>query len=159
MPGLEIRSALFAACRSSGRQMMPKPENRSVGIGHGGRARALWLCTSVALLLAACNRDSPKQLPTANSSPIASALTGGNAPQTPPGSAEPAAASHVVFTDMAQRAGIEFTYHNGEDAGHFSILESLGGGVALLDYDLDGRLDVFLPGGGKFGPNGAIVGL
>ncbi|GAB4141812.1 MAG: hypothetical protein Tsb009_11770 [Planctomycetaceae bacterium] len=54
-------------------------------------------------------------------------------------------------------SGIEFTYRNGEEAGHYSILESLGGGVALLDYDADGLLDIFIPGGGHFGPKKEIL--
>ena len=37
---------------------------------------------------------------------------------------------------------------NGEEADHYAILESLGGGVGLLDYDGDGLLDIFLTGGG-----------
>jgi hypothetical protein len=42
-----------------------------------------------------------------------------------------------------------------------SILESLGGGVGLIDFDGDGLLDVFLPGGGGYaGPDKRdIVGL
>jgi hypothetical protein len=47
-------------------------------------------------------------------------------------------------------SGVAFTDRNGEEANHFAILESLGGGVALLDYDRDGLLDIFLPGGGYF---------
>jgi hypothetical protein len=34
--------------------------------------------------------------------------------------------------------------------GHLSILESLGGGAGLIDYDGDGLLDIFLPGGGTY---------
>src|SRR5262249_55613343 len=34
--------------------------------------------------------------------------------------------------------------------GHLSILETLGGGAGLLDYDGDGLYDVFLPGGGTY---------
>src|SRR5262249_12924465 len=34
----------------------------------------------------------------------------------------------------------------------------IGGGAALLDYDQDGRLDVFLTGGGDFGAGREIVG-
>jgi hypothetical protein len=45
---------------------------------------------------------------------------------------------------------VDFTYRNGEEAGHYAILESLGGGVALLDYDGDGLLDIFVTGGGYF---------
>jgi hypothetical protein len=45
---------------------------------------------------------------------------------------------------------VEFTYRNGEEADQYTILESLGGGVALLDYDGDGLLDLFIPGGGTF---------
>ncbi|MEJ7592321.1 MAG: hypothetical protein WKF77_12290 [Planctomycetaceae bacterium] len=34
--------------------------------------------------------------------------------------------------------------------GYFTILESLGGGVGMLDFDRDGRQDLFAPGGGRF---------
>ncbi len=55
-----------------------------------------------------------------------------------------------LFRDITAASGINFAYHNGAEAGHLSILESLGGGVALLDLDGDGRLDIFLVGGGSF---------
>ena len=54
------------------------------------------------------------------------------------------------FRDATPDSGLTFTYRNGEEANQFTILESLGGGVALLDYDGDGRLDIFLTGGGSF---------
>ena len=39
-----------------------------------------------------------------------------------------------------------------------AIIESLGGGIALIDYDGDGRLDVFVPGGGYYtGPDGKTI--
>jgi hypothetical protein len=41
-------------------------------------------------------------------------------------------------------------YRDGQEAGHFAILESLGGGVALFDCDADGDLDLYIPGGGRF---------
>lgn len=67
-----------------------------------------------------------------------------------------------VFEDITAISGIDFTYRNGEDtANHLSILESLGGGVALIDFDGDGLLDIFLTGGGAFAGNDKkeIVGL
>ena len=66
-----------------------------------------------------------------------------------------------LFDDITAISGIRFTFRNGEDtAEHLSILETLGGGVALLDYDGDGLLDVFLTGGGVYaGPDSKdIVG-
>lgn len=68
---------------------------------------------------------------------------------TPPVATAPVS-EPAWFTDVTSSSGINFTYRNGEEAGHFAIIESLGGGVALVDYDGDGHLDVFLPGGGYF---------
>ena len=48
-------------------------------------------------------------------------------------------------------SGIDFAYRNGREAEQHAILETLGGGVALLDFDGDGLLDVFVAGGGGFG--------
>jgi hypothetical protein len=62
-----------------------------------------------------------------------------------------ASAAPPLFEDITRSSGVDFTYRNGEDtADHVSILESLGGGAALLDYDGDGLLDIFLPGGGFY---------
>lgn len=55
-----------------------------------------------------------------------------------------------LFRDITAASGIAFAYRNGAEAEHLSILESLGGGVALLDFDGDGKFDIFLPGGGFF---------
>lgn len=60
----------------------------------------------------------------------------------------------ALFRDVTAQSSVSFTYRNGQEAEHYAILESLGGGVALIDYDGDGLLDIFLPGGGYFnGPD------
>jgi hypothetical protein len=54
------------------------------------------------------------------------------------------------FDDVTEVAGLNFAYRNGQGAGFYAILESLGGGVGLLDFDGDGRLDILVVGGGYF---------
>jgi hypothetical protein len=55
-----------------------------------------------------------------------------------------------LFREVTAESGINFTYRNGEEADHYAILESLGAGLAALDFDGDGLLDLFLPGGGHY---------
>ncbi len=59
-------------------------------------------------------------------------------------------AESPFFDDVTAASRIDFTYRNGEHSNHYAILESLGGGVALIDYDGDGLLDIFVTGGGYF---------
>jgi hypothetical protein len=61
--------------------------------------------------------------------------------------------------NVAAARGLDFAYRNGREAEHCTILESLGGGVAWLDYDRDGWLDLLATGGGGFGKSEEITGL
>ncbi len=58
----------------------------------------------------------------------------------------------ALFEEVAAAGGVNFSYRNGEEVQppHLAILESLGGGLALIDYDGDGLCDLFLLGGGYF---------
>lgn len=66
--------------------------------------------------------------------------------------------SPVRFVDQTDASGVRFSYRDGQEAGHFAILESLGGGVSVADYDRDGWFDLAIPGGGHFGENKELLG-
>jgi len=57
-------------------------------------------------------------------------------------------APDVRFTDVTQTAGVGFTHANSATSNKY-LVETMGGGVALLDYDNDGRLDMFFTNGAK----------
>lgn len=53
------------------------------------------------------------------------------------------------FEDITEKAGVRFTYQNGHSTRLYTLLETVGGGVAIFDYDRDGDMDLFFPGGGS----------
>jgi len=106
---------------------------------------ALLIAALLAMCFAGCARRPPQR---------SLAPPGG---VTAPSSIEPQTAAR--FVDVAAESGIEFAYRNGERAGNFAILEIVGGGAGLVDFDADGQLDFVLPGGGEFPGDEATRGL
>src|SRR5260370_36326809 len=53
-----------------------------------------------------------------------------------------------IFTDVTDAAGITWKQFSGESPDRFMI-EAASGGVAFVDYDGDGLLDIFLVNGGE----------
>ena len=52
------------------------------------------------------------------------------------------------FEDVTDSSGLVFVHSSGRNANGFTMVETFGSGVALLDYDADGDMDVFCAGGG-----------
>ena len=62
--------------------------------------------------------------------------------------AAPQITSHPIrFTDVSHESGIRWKFENGATGLHLAV-ESTGGGVAFLDYNNDGLLDIFAVQGG-----------
>jgi hypothetical protein len=74
--------------------------------------------------------------------PIAAALAGNTQPAS------------LRFTDVTEQSGIRFR-HNAGKTGHKYLPETMGPGVALLDYNGDGKLDIFFVNGRDWQPGGS----
>jgi hypothetical protein len=57
----------------------------------------------------------------------------------------------IQFTDVTNRAGIDFNHFDGHTENEY-IMETMGSGVGWLDYDQDGLMDLFLVQGSSFIP-------
>lgn len=107
----------------------------------GSAGRSAMLALGIFVSFAGCGPDSKP----AKTSSVDRA--------SPTNSVTPSAqrsATTWKLTDIATEAEINFTYRNGREANLATMLETIGGGVAWLDFDNDGRLDLFATGGGSF---------
>ena len=119
---------------------------------------AMFLRTSIWMLSAwavGCGGSSTPNSPPPASPPSkvpSVAKTGGDkgATATKPRPTEKPLQTRARFRDRAGAAGIAFAYRDGQESNRFAILESLGGGVALGDFDCDGLNDLYFAGGGRF---------
>lgn len=125
----------------------------SFGRQRGKRFRFLWLIPfCLSLWLAGCQSkqdvEAEKQL-------------AGNKTQTTDSAVRQdiGSTSRVSFVEVLKDVGIESTYLNGEEADHYAYVEFLGGGVSSLDYDLDGRIDLFFPKGGRIEKDRPLSGV
>ena len=66
-----------------------------------------------------------------------------------PGASSAPSGAEVQFTDITERSKLDFTQQNSATSNKY-LLETMSGGVALFDYDNDGRLDMFFT-------NGAVI--
>src|ERR1700686_1810017 len=72
----------------------------------------------------------------------------------------PTAPTPAEFVDVTSSLGVQFQ-HAAPHTSKKYLLETMGSGVALFDYDNDGRLDLFLVNGAEINdptPPGAIPG-
>jgi enediyne biosynthesis protein E4 len=67
-----------------------------------------------------------------------------SAQQAAPAPAE----AQTIFTDITREAGITWHQFSGESPDRF-LIETMGGGVAFLDFDGDGLQDIFFVNGGE----------
>ena len=65
-----------------------------------------------------------------------------------PAATAPQFPSPVTFTDITKQTRIDFKHEASPTAQKY-LLETMGAGVGLLDYDNDGRLDVFFTNGAQ----------
>ncbi|MCA9007758.1 MAG: VCBS repeat-containing protein, partial [Planctomycetaceae bacterium] len=98
-------------------------------------------CMALFCLVAGCGSQSTVQPPS---------TVGQKADDSP---------SPIRFVDRTEALGIDFVYQNDEAANRYTILESIGGGVAIFDYDLNGLDDLLFPGGGSFPAENQLSGL
>lgn len=65
-----------------------------------------------------------------------------------PPAAPPPQRARIFFEDVQADSGIRYRHVSG-DPGKRYIMSSLGSGACLIDFDKDGRLDIYLANGGR----------
>ncbi|MGF1613586.1 MAG: CRTAC1 family protein [Gammaproteobacteria bacterium] len=119
----------------------PEPGNDAI-IGKAFRWSLAVVLVSLLVILTTLYfvRSPPPELPTVNDASI-------QAPQIP--QPIPVQPPTVTFTDITEAAGIDFVHVNGAE-GQKLLPETMGGGVAFLDYDNDGHPDLLFINSGPW---------
>ncbi|HET6382119.1 MAG TPA: CRTAC1 family protein [Armatimonadota bacterium] len=106
--------------------------------------RREFLVVGAALVMPGCKREPPPDHFSPSSMPPAPStiVTRAHAQAAPQLTARP-----LRFTDVTRASGVRWEYENGATGRHLYI-ETIGGGVALFDYNNDGLLDIFAVQGG-----------
>ncbi len=90
---------------------------------------------------------APQQSGSATAGVFAPVLDSENRPITAGGFVK---TGPIVFKDISQQAGLTTWRHTMGTPQKAYILETIGSGVALLDYDHDGWLDIYIVNGSTF---------
>lgn len=107
----------------------------------------------LALSLTACRPEVDESEPRAPGWPFAAERSAGLA-----SSPDALHSSGQQWFSEIRGAFGEFRYASGHRPGQATLLETVGGGVALLDADLDGYLDLFFAGGGSIDVAAGSIG-
>ena len=119
----------------------------------GGSVRA---CALVAVALAACAAAQEKTEPAPPAQTPGVVSTGGAHAAVLDSEKRPITAGGfvdsgpVVFQDYSEKAGLTRWRHTMGTPQDTFIIETVGSGVALLDYDNDGWLDIYLVNGSTY---------
>jgi hypothetical protein len=121
-----------------------------------------WLVIAAVVAFAGCdsNHVSPSRRASVPQAQRGQEAASVSAPATLPQSTGPAGPDDW-FDDITGQTGVQFTHRNGREAGRFLMIESFGGGVAMVDFDRDGDLDLVFTGGGTISAdrNSTLGGL
>jgi len=105
---------------------------------------AAHVCLSIAVLLLFALQLNAQQ-PTPSPAQTGRSYEITNLPKTPPVPG-PQAKSPVLFGDVRTSSKIDFK-HFGSPTSKKFLLETMGAGVAMFDYNNDGRMDLFFTNG------------